>query len=303
MNTLPYRGRCAFASVHPAVTFAFFAAAIVLCMVLANPIYQLVSAVFAGACYVSFRGRRAWRFVVGLMVVLLVVALASPLFNTQGATVLFRWWGERPYTMEALALGVSTGLMLVSMMLWFASYHLVMTSDKFTYLFGRAAPALSTILVMVLRLVPSYRHRAAALVTARACIGKGPSEDGPFVARVRDAGSILALLSADALEGAVVAADSMAARGFGLPGRTHFALFRWSARDTVLASVMTGLAAGAVIALVLGGTSVAYFPTIAMPPASSAALGGGLCYAALLALPVVVNLGGRASWRYSLSRG
>lgn len=302
MNTLPYRGRCAFASLHPAVTFAFFAAAIVLCMVFANPVYQLTSAVFAAACYVSFCGRRAWRLVVGLTAVLLVVTLASPLFNAQGATVLFRWWGGRPYTMEALALGASTGLMLVSMMLWFASYHLVMASDKFTYLFGRAAPALSTVLVMVLRLVPSYRRHAADLVTARACIGKGPREDGPLAARVRDAGSILVLLSADALEGAVVAADSMAARGFGLPGRTHFALFRWSVRDTVLATVMAALAAGAVAALVLGGTSVAYFPTIAMPSANSVALGGGFCYAVLLALPTVVNIGGRASWRYSLSR-
>ena len=93
--------------------------------------------------------------------VLLVVTLSAPLFNTQGATVLLRWWGGRPYTLEALALGASTGLMLVAMMLWFASFHLVMTSDKFTYLFGRAIPALSLVLTMVLRLVPSsvsYTH-------------------------------------------------------------------------------------------------------------------------------------------------
>ena len=62
-------------------------------------------------------------------------------------------------------------------------------------------------------------------------------------ARVRDGGSVLLSLSADALESAVVAADSMTARGFGLSGRTHFALFRWEARDTVLAGVMVIVAA------------------------------------------------------------
>lgn len=146
-----------------------------LSVVLANPICQAISVFLAAVCYLTFRGREAWRFIGGLAVVLLVVTLSAPLFNTQGATVLFRWWGGRPYTLEALALGASTGLMLVAMMLWFASYHLVMTSDKFTYLFGRAIPALSLTLIMVLRLVPSYRRKADALMTARACIGKGPS--------------------------------------------------------------------------------------------------------------------------------
>ena len=43
MSTLPYQGRCAFASLHPVVTFGFFAGAIVLSVVLANPICQAIS--------------------------------------------------------------------------------------------------------------------------------------------------------------------------------------------------------------------------------------------------------------------
>lgn len=302
MHPMPLQGRCAFASLHPAVTFAFFAAAIVLGVVLGNPVLQLLSVLFAATSYLTFRGREAWRYIGGLAAVLLVVAVAAPLFNTQGATVLFRWWGGRPYTLEALALGASTGLMLVSMMLWFASYHLVMTSDKFTYLFGRAIPALSLVLTMVLRLVPSYRRRASALMTARACIGKGPAEGGSVPARVRDGGSVLLALSADALEGAVVAADSMVSRGYGLPGRTHFAPFRWEGRDTVLAVAMVVLAGTAVAAIVSSGCAVSYFPTIAMPPMGTGALVGVLCYGAFLAIPTFINCGGRASWRYSLSK-
>ena len=52
--------------------------------------------------------------------------------------------------------------------------------SKFTYQFGRAIPALSLVLTMVLRLVPSYRRKADALMTARACIGKGPAEAPPW---------------------------------------------------------------------------------------------------------------------------
>ena len=100
MSTLPYQGRCAFASLHPVVTFGFFAGAIVLSVVLANPICQAISVLFAAVCYLTFRGREAWRFIGGLAVVLLVVTLSAPLFNAQGATVLFRWWGGRPYTLR-----------------------------------------------------------------------------------------------------------------------------------------------------------------------------------------------------------
>lgn len=302
MSGLPPQGRCAFATLHPAVTFGFFAAAIVLGMALGNPVFQLLSVLFAAACYLTFRGRGAWHYIGGLAVALLVVTVSAPLFNTQGATVLFRWWGGRPYTLEALVLGASTGLMLASMMLWFASYHLVMTSDKFAYLFGRLIPALSLVLTMVLRLVPSYRRRASALMTARACIGKGSTEGGSVAVRVRNGGSVLLALSADALEGAVVAADSMVSRGYGLPGRTHFALFRWGRRDTVLAVAMVALAGAAVAAIVSGGCAVSYFPTIAMPPMGTGALIGVLCYGAFLAIPTFINCGGRISWRYSLSK-
>lgn len=301
MSVLPAQGRCAFASLHPAVSFAFFAGALLLCMVLAHPLLQIEAFCLAALCYVSFRGRSAWRFVGGLVVLLAVVALVSPLFNARGEAVLFRWWAGRPYTLEALALGASTGLMLAAMMLWFASYHLVMTSDAFTFLFGRALPGLSTVLVMVLRLVPTYRRRIEKLAMARAGIGQGPSEGATLAARARSAGTVLSALSADALEGAIVTADSMVARGYGLPGRTHFALFRWERRDSVVLMVMAGLLAVAVVALVLGDTAVRYFPAIVVSPVGADVLVGALCYGAFLLLPTALNLGGRLAWRCSLS--
>ena len=110
MIALPVQGRCAFASLHPAVTFAFFTGALLLCMVFAHPLLQVEAVCLAALCYVSFRGRGAWPFIGGLAVLLAVVAFASPLFNTQGETVLFRWWAGRPYTLEALALGAPVAL-------------------------------------------------------------------------------------------------------------------------------------------------------------------------------------------------
>lgn len=84
---------------------------------------------------------------------LLVVTLSAPLFNTQGATGAPPLVGWPSLHVRSAGFGAATGLMSWPMMLWSASFHLVMTSDKFTYLFGRAIPALSLVLTMVLRLV------------------------------------------------------------------------------------------------------------------------------------------------------
>lgn len=302
MSTLPYQGRCAFASLHPAVTLGFFAGAIVLSMVLANPICQVMSVLLAAACYLTFRGREAWRFIAGLTAVLLVVTLSAPLFNTQGATVLLRWWGGRPYTLEALALGASTGLMLVA---HDAVVRLLSPGHDFGQVYLPVRPRYSGAVAGAhhgaaprAKLPPQSRrpHDGTGLHW------EGPAEGASVAARVRDGGSVLLSLSADALESAVVAADSMTARGFGLSGRTHFALFRWEARDTVLVVAMGALVAGAVVALVQGGFAVTYFPTIVWPSAGVAVLMGAVCYGAFLAIPAVINCGGRALWRYSLSK-
>ena len=51
-----------------------------------------------------------------------------------------------------------------------------------------------------------------------------------------------------------------------------------------------------------GGFAITYFPTIVWPSAGAAVLMGAVCYGAFLAIPAVINCGGRALWRYSLSK-
>ncbi|WP_304426758.1 energy-coupling factor transporter transmembrane component T [uncultured Adlercreutzia sp.] len=302
MTPLPQAARSAVDGWHPALAFLFFAGALLGCMVLANPACLMVSFSAAGLLYGSLRGREAWRFIAGLVAVVVVVACATPLFTTDGATVLFRWLGGRPYTAEALALGASTGLALAAMMLWFASYHLVMTSEKFTFLFGRVAPALSLLLTMTLRLVPAYRRKADALLSARACIGKGARESDSLRERVAAGATVLGHLSADALEGAVVTADSLRSRGFGLAGRTHFGIFRWTVRDSVILGLLAAVAVASVALMGPWGFGLMYFPTVVFPAPGASAVAGLVCYGLFLAAPAVANGERRLAWRWSLSR-
>ena len=63
-----------------------------------------------------------------------------------------------PLTLESILYGLAAGIMLVSVLNWFSCYQVVMTSDKFIYLFGKVIPAMSLIFSMVLRFVPKFKN-------------------------------------------------------------------------------------------------------------------------------------------------
>lgn len=290
-----------FASFHPAVLLGFFVCAVVLTVLANRPALQAVGVVCAAAFYLCVRRRSGWKTVATLVPVFVVLALANPLFSTRGDTVLFTWLGGRPYTLEALVFGASTSAMFVGVLLWFFSYNHVMTSDRFTYLFGRLAPALTLVFTMVLRLVPTYQRKARDIAEARAGVGHGVRHGG-LRERTQAAATLLSALMGWALEGSVVTADSMRCRGFGTGRHTTFARYRFGVRDACLAAVLVLLLAGAAAGAASGALSVDYFPTIAAPDASPLVVVGCVCFVAFLAVPAVIDLWEAASWRISLSR-
>lgn len=280
----------AFARSHPAVSFSYFAVVIVLSVVLLHPAYLVLSALGGGACWLCLRGRQAlptFGFLAGAFV---LVAGLNPLFNTLGATPLFFLLG-RPYTWEALCYGMALGAMFAAVSLWFLCYGAVISADRFTSLFGRLIPSVSLLLVMVLRLVPGYRRRARQITAARRSIGMAAS--GSLSRRLRGALTVLAALCGWALEGAVVTADSMRARGYGTAPRTSFQLYHFTGRDAalaVLAAALTGLS----IAGAAGGrAAVQFIPALAVAVPSPWGLGA---YALLMLLPTLLHLREELLW-------
>ena len=288
-----------FGSYHPAVCFSLFACAIVLGMFASHPAFLAANVGFAALYYLLLRGLRALRLLGGLFVLFCVITAANPLFNTLGDTVLFTYFG-RPYTLEALMWGADTAALLVGMLLWFSCYNLIMTSDKLTALFGRAAPSLSLVFTMVLRLVPTYHRKIDQIAAARAGIGKSPSA-GSLASRVESGAGVLSALTSCALEGAVATADSMRARGYGLGRRTSWSRHRFTVRDKVLAGAVALLAAAAAAAIATGAAAASFSPAVSLPPATPAFACGLSAYAALLAVPSAITVRERILWRISLS--
>ena len=281
----------AFSACHPAVNFLFFLGAIGFGATFQHPAYCAAGCICAGCYYLLLHGRRGIQMLGGLVGVFLLLSLVNPLVNHSGKTVLFTYFGKK-YTLEALYYGMALGAIMVVMLLWFGCYSAVLTSDKFTALFGNVIPALSLLLVMVLQMIPALTRKAHQILLARRAIGKGISQTGKLPDKIKDGATVLSALTDWALEGSLVTADSMRSRGYGTGKHTHFQLYRMTRRDWVLLALILGLEAAVIMA---GGTGASFTPRLKISPLSW----GFPLYCCLLLIPTILHLKETIVWRCS----
>ncbi len=227
-------------SYHPLVNLVYFLFVIGFSCFYIHPLCQGIS-LFCGlgwaVCLPSRHkiGKSLWL----LLPVLGVTILMNPIFNHQGVTVLCYLPGGNPLTAESILYGILAGSMLAGLILWFLCFREVITEDKIIYLFGRIAPSLALLFSMTLRFVPRFLEQFQKVHRAR----KGRGKDGG----IKEAMAELSGVTTWALENAIDTADSMKARGYGLPGRTFYHNLRFDKRD--------GIAMGVI--LLLGGVVLA----------------------------------------------
>ncbi len=286
---------------HPAALLGFFAAALVLTVVVQRLAFQVVAAAAALALLLSVRGAAAWRTVGALVPVVLAVALVNPLVNSQGATVIAMLpWG-RPYTLEALLFGVQTGAMLATMLLWFASFNALVAGEKLSYLIGGSAPGAALVFSLVLQLVPRFQRRAQTVFAAFDGLGMGHGR-GSAAQRVRQGARELSALTGWALEGSIVTADSMRARGFGSGRPMRLTVYRVGAAQAAAWAAMGLLLAVAVVGIAGGCATAQFVPVVSFPPPDGLFCASLVSFTLFLAMPSLVNAAERLRWRLSLSR-
>lgn len=291
----------AFSKRHPIVNFIFFLGAIGFGVVIQHPCYLAAGFLSSTVYYLLLQGRKGLRLPLTLLPLFLILTAANPLFNTYGDTVLCHVLG-RPYTLEALYYGAAISAVFVVMLIWFGCYNLVLTSDKFTSLFGNLIPALSLLLVMVLRMIPNLMRKATQFAGARKSIGKGSAENASGKEKLSDGMTILSALTDWALEGGVITGDSMRSRGYGCAKRTSFMIYRMTGIDAFLLAIQILLAAAVLAALFTGGASAEFTPSFHMAPISGRNLWGFVAYCLYLSIPTVLSIKETIQWHISRSR-
>jgi energy-coupling factor transport system permease protein len=279
------------------VNFLFFAGAIGCSVLIQHPVYLLVGTLTGASYYLLLNGRKGWKLILGLLPLFLFLMAINPLFNTFGETALCYLLG-RPYTLEALRYGAVLGGVFVTMLLWFGCYNKVLTSDKFTSLFGNLIPAISLLLVMVFRMVPNLMRKAAQFAGARKSIGKGAGENAATKEKLSDGMTVLGALTSWALEGSVVTGDSMRSRGYGTAKRSSFMIYRMSITDWTLLIVIPSLLALVIAAACLGQMAATYMPEFYISPPSW----GIVPYGIYLLIPIALHTKEAIQWHISRSK-
>ncbi|WP_414151167.1 energy-coupling factor transporter transmembrane component T [Acetobacterium carbinolicum] len=253
----------AFSTYHPIINFFYFVVVLTISVFFNHPVIlgvSLTSAIIYSMVLQGWQKVLKFNFLF-MLPMLIIVALINPLFNHAGVTILFYLKNGNPITLESIIYGIVMSVMLVQVIIWFSCYNIIMTSDKFIYLFGRIIPALSLIFSMVLRFVPKFKAQLKVISNGQKCIGRDIT-NGNILMRARHGVTILSIMVTWALENAIETADSMKARGYGLSGRTAFSLYRFDKRDKGMLAMMLGLLLLFIVGVSMGNTFVQYNPAI-----------------------------------------
>lgn len=228
-----------------------------------------------------------------------LTAVLNPLLSHNGATVLLVI-GNAPISAEALFWGATSGMAIVSVLYWFASFGAIMQSDKLLYLFGKLSPRLSLILSMALRYVSLFAEQAKKIKQTQRALGLYKEDN--LIDRLRGELRIFSILLSWALENGIVTAGSMAARGYGTARRTHFSIFHFSWRDGTLIALTLLLTAGTLIPYALGAVEFTFYPTLHLHHSGILSVLCYLSFGALVALPILIELEDTVKWKYLRSR-
>ena len=229
-------------------------------MFLDSPLF-LVASLLGGLFYVSYlKGKD--RFKRGFLVLFFIClfgTLMNGLFTHNGASTLF-YIGPNRITVEAIVYGLVMSTKISAVIIWFMSFSEIMTSDKLINIFGHLAPVLGLTVSMIFRFIPLLKRRYNEIRIGQLSLGRGEVK-GPInklSQRIKE----LSVLISWSLEASIESADSMAARGYGLPGRTSYRIFKFDKRDGIISFISLVLACVTGMLLYLGAWRIYYYPVI-----------------------------------------
>ena len=252
-----------FESYHPGINFIFFVLVITATVCCNQPVCLAVAFVAAGISLLVFRG---WKGL-GLIALVLVLAIGFGWYYGSyhhfGVTVLTVNGIGNQITMESLLYGLVMGIQAGTVLLWIACVHEVMTTDKLLFLLGLLFPKLSLLLCLLLRMIPVMKEQVKRVVVAKAGIGKGCCQGNLFVQLIRTV-AIGSGMITWLIEHLHEKSYAMSSRGFGLPKRSNFSLYRFDYRDRGLVIALSSCAIVVICGGFLDQTRMQFNPELRM---------------------------------------
>lgn len=251
---------------HPCVDFFYFVCVIFFTVTIKHPIFLLVSLCGAVLLNFSLGNKKAFSGFMVFAPLFFVLSFLNPFVSHWGETVLFNCFGnpQKPFTFEALCYGFKMALTFLAVSQWFFSYAVIMTSEKFTYLFSRFIPSVSLMLTMIFRFLPSLAKKFEEVKEARFCAGLSSDVEKKhdLKKKIREAVQIAGTVFVRELEDGITTAKSMENRKFGAAKRTSYLNFGFYLRDGILSALYLFCAVFFGYGLAKGNFSAVFYPKL-----------------------------------------
>lgn len=282
---------------NPVPVFIYFVSAAVLCAVLNSPFCTAVS--FVTSVTIFFMAKGKVRTLMLFFAAAALTAVLNPLISKKGDTPLL-FIGNSPVTLESALYGVNAAFVLLSVLLLFASFSKLISSQKLLYLMSPLSGAAALTVSMALRFAPMYAAQAKLIADQQKALRQ--SGDGTIPEKTRAGLRIFSALTTWALENGVVISDSMAARGYGVCRRRFYTFFKFRYEDIIMTAILALLTATVAVPAISGGCTASFYPVYTPPERSAACVICYVSYTLLAALPVAAELADRLKWKYLISK-
>ncbi len=278
---------------NPIALTVYFLSA-VLGVITSNPVITLISLSGSIITLAVLRGLNL-KFFLFAMLGLILMSLVNPIFSHRGDTVLVVV-NHLPITLESVLFGINASASVISAVIWFRAYTLIMTSDRYQYIFGKLSPKTALLLSMMLRFVPLFSEETKKVRSARLAVDSGSKSS--FSNEL----GVISAMTGRALENGIISADSMTARGYGLGKRSSFSLYSFKKSDLALLIPTLVFLGVMIFSWASGELSFGFYPTLSDINKSPIAL---ICYASYgitALIPTVIQTKGEIKWKYYLSK-
>ena len=288
-----------FEDYYPTVVFMYFMFVTGMTMFCPYPPILGLSLVGGVSWYIVRNGLSHSKLHLGLLLLFVILSLINPVISHNGVTVLFVL-NNNPVTLEALLYGVNSALMVVSALYWLCSLTQIMTSDRIMHIFGRLSPKLALLISMTLRFVPLFSRQTKKVRSAQRALGL--YKDDNIIDSLRGDMRVYSIVITWALEGGIVTADSMAARGSGAARRTSYSDHHADPHDIAMLTGICLLFAVCCAAAAVHSFDFSFYPELDSLRLNGSALAGTVCYGILVFLPSAVDVEVNIRWSLLRSR-
>lgn len=251
-------------SFHPLVSFTYYVGATALVMLYKHPVFLFVAA----SLLILFnfqldRGKTLKNWFGMLLFLSIFFLIINPIVNRRGTHILF-YLHDNPVMLEAIVQGIILALSIFTLLVLFTSFNLVITAEKFLFLFSRVLPQWALLTMLSMRFVPLLKRRLREIETIQK--GKGLSvTEGKVRDRAKNGILLIQILLTWSLEEAIQTADSMAARGYGVKKRSRYTPYQMKISDWSALIILMAVAGVAIFGWWLGDGVLSIYPILESP--------------------------------------